>query len=298
MELSTPVLEPRWSNPITCDETIAVLGSCFAEQLGKQMQWLSLPVCNNPFGVLYNPASLARSVHYLLPSDFLFSAKEVIARDGGWNSFSHHGSFTEQTPAAFLLRANGALVKARMQFAAASRVVVSLGTAWCYRHLETDQIVSNCHKIPARAFQREFLEVPQAFEWLSGAIEATDQAAREGKIVPKEWIFTVSPIRHRKDGLHENQISKASLLLTVRELERQFAQVRYFPAYEILLDELRDYRFYAEDLVHPSAVAVRYIWERFVDTAYAPEAKEELLQRDKEARRQQHRPIQKNNLSL
>ncbi|MBR5249186.1 MAG: GSCFA domain-containing protein [Bacteroidales bacterium] len=294
MELYTPVLETPWSNPISCEETITVLGSCFAAELGKQMENLQLPVCNNPFGVLYNPASVAKSIHYLLPSDFLFSQKDVIARDNGWTSFSHHGSFTSSTPVGFLSRANNALILSRLQFAASTRVVVSLGTAWCYRHLETNQIVSNCHKIPAKEFQREFLEVEEAVACLAEAIRATEQAAQAGKIQPKEWIFTVSPIRHRKDGLHDNQLSKATLQLAVRQLQAQFDHVRYFPAYEILLDELRDYRYYAEDLVHPSTVAVRYIWERFVSTAYAPAQQEELRQREKQARQLHHRPIQKN----
>lgn len=293
MELYTPVHDTPWNHPLHCDETITVLGSCFAAELGQRLETLQLPVCNNPFGVLYNPASIARSLHYLLPSDWVFSERDLVERDGGWTSFSHHGSFTEATPEAFLKRANTALADARAQFAVSSRVILSLGTAWCYRHRETDSIVSNCHKIPARAFQRECLTVEASTSLLADAIRACETAAQAGQIAPKEWILTVSPIRHRKDGLHENQLSKATLLLTTRALEQEFPQVRYFPAHEILLDELRDYRFYAEDLVHPSSVAVQYIWERFVQTAYAPSEHEALKQREKAARQGQHRPIRK-----
>ncbi len=293
MELYTPVTVTPWDHPIQCQETLTVLGSCFAAELGNRMERWMLPVCNNPFGVLYNPASIANSIQYLLPSDFVFTEKDLVERDGGWTSFSHHGSFTEPTPNAFLERANATLATARCQFAASTRVILSLGTAWCYRHIATDRIVSNCHKIPARAFQREFLEVEACTQLLAEAMAACNAAAQKGLIAPKEWILTISPIRHRKDGLHENQLSKATLLLTTRALEKQFDNLRYFPAYEILLDELRDYRFYAEDLTHPSSTAVQYIWERFMEAAYAPEAHEELRQREKAARQGQHRPIRK-----
>lgn len=285
MEWTTPVATQPIVPLLRTDEPVTLLGSCFAAEIGSRMESLRLPVCNNPFGVLYNPASIESSVRWLSDNNRLFTAEDVIHRDTGYNSFHHHGSFTAATPEAFLEQANRHLQIARAQFRDSTRIIVSLGTAWCYRHRERGLIVSNCHKIPAREFDRIFLNTDECAARLANAVRLSRQDG------PKEWIFTVSPIRHRKDGLHENQLSKATLLLAVRSLEQELPGITYFPAYEILLDELRDYRFYAEDLVHPSAQAVRYIWERFTACAYSPEDRERLQQREKELKRGNHRPV-------
>lgn len=175
-------------------------------------------------------------------------------------TFSHNTEFWNPSPEKLLETVNGSLNSARQHFLQAKWIVISLGTSWIYRHKQCGLIVSNCHKLPSQLFQREFLTTEQSTELLSQLVE---------KHKDKQFIFTVSPLRHLKDGLHENQISKAALLLAVEEICKRFGNAHYFPAYEILLDELRDYRFYKEDMIHPTEQAVRYIWERFTDFAIA-----------------------------
>ena len=153
---------------------------------------------------------------------------------------------------------NQRLGEAHEHFMKSKWLVVSLGTSWVFKHRMSGQIVSNCHKLPAHQFDREFLTVERSSQYLSGIVEQHPE---------KQFIFTVSPLRHLKDGMHGSQLSKAALLLAVNEICRQFANAHYFPAYEIMMDELRDYRFYKEDMVHPTEQAVRYIWERFAEFA-------------------------------
>jgi hypothetical protein len=177
---------------------------------------------------------------------------------------------------------NQSLAEAHAHFVDSKWVVISLGTSWVFRNKETQEVVSNCHKLPAHQFERQFLSVEQSSQYLSEIVQQHPV---------KQFIFTISPLRHLKDGLHENQLSKAALLLAVDQVCKQFENAHYFPAYEILLDELRDYRFYKEDMVHPTEQAVRYIWERFVDFAIDP--KEKLVMKAAAELKQmlQHKPL-------
>lgn len=234
---------------------ILVTGSCFSTQIGKRLEDEGFAVVANPFGILFNPASIAAALERL-DSGRHFTAEDVIVRDGRYVSFHHHGAFARQSPQAFLEEANAALDEACRQWQQTGAVILTLGTSWVFRHLERDIIVANCHKVPAHEFRREFLSTGQTVRLLEPLIRRHPE---------KKWIFTVSPIRHLADGAHGNQISKASLLLAIDELQKRHGvEVHYFPAYEILLDELRDYRWYAEDTVHPSEEAVRIICDRFI----------------------------------
>lgn len=180
-------------------------------------------------------------------------------------SFYHHSSFAAPSPEIFLLNANRSFHEASAHFAASSWVIVTFGTAWVFRHLEKDIIVSNCHKRPACEFHREALSVEEIYNLFAPILSG--KFAQGAKLASKRWIFTVSPIRHLADTLHGNQLSKATLLMAVDRLCRDFSNACYFPAYEIVLDELRDYKYFAEDRVHPSEDAVNYVWERFKDFA-------------------------------
>ena len=178
-----------------------------------------------------------------------------IAPDGdGYVSFYHHGSFTRKSPEEFLLNANTSLAAASSAFRKVKWIMVTFGTSWVYRHIEQDIIVSNCHKHPAWEFRRELLTVEDITDRWDDIVKAFPD---------KHFIFTVSPIRHRKDGMHGNQISKAILLLAVEHMVSAFPNTHYFPAYEIVLDELRDYSWFTDDLTHPSPEAVNIVWERF-----------------------------------
>ena len=237
------------------------VGSCFADEVGGLCRGLGFNVMVNPFGVLYNPVSIANTLHWL-QNGKPFSHNEVI-RTGEefYCTFSHNTEFWNPSEEALLNQVNQALEVASTHFKQAKWVVVSLGTAWVYRYRETLEVVANCHKLPARLFDRFCLSVPATVTVLSDVVK---------KHPDKQFIFTVSPLRHLKDGLHGNQLSKSALLLAVDQVCEQFGNAHYFPAYEILLDELRDYRFYKEDMVHPTEQAVQYIWERFAEYAIDP----------------------------
>lgn len=266
LKLQTPVTDLKCKVGISYDDKIMMLGSCFSDNIGRQLADFGFDVCVNPFGTLYNPISILQSTE-LLVSDRLFGPSDCVqigAGDERWCSFYHHTSFARATQEEFLAHANEALSAARRFFATCNKVILTFGTAWCFRNIATGTVVSNCLKRPASEFVRERLsasEVTSALERIAGLCNdgSSDQHT-------KQFIFTVSPIRHFKDGAHGNQLSKAALLLGVDDFLNGRAD-DYFPAYEIMMDELRDYRFYAEDMCHPSQQAVDYIRERFLDWA-------------------------------
>ena len=239
-------------------DALLFLGSCFADEVGVICKGLGFNALVNPFGVLYNPASIAQSVERL-DSGKLFTRDDVIAvGERQYCTFNHNTAFWNTSEDMLLQTINQRLGEAHEHFMKSKWLVVSLGTSWVFKHRMSGQIVSNCHKLPAHQFDREFLTVERSSQYLSGIVEQHPE---------KQFIFTVSPLRHLKDGMHGSQLSKAALLLAVNEICRQFANAHYFPAYEIMMDELRDYRFYKEDMVHPTEQAVRYIWERFAEFA-------------------------------
>lgn len=285
LKLQTPVETGRSAVCISLNDKIFVLGSCFADNMGQKMADLGFDVCVNPFGTLYNPVSICNSVARLT-SGIPFSKDECVQMGAGAGlvcSFSHHTSFARRTKDEFLQVANASLKEATLRWKAASKVIITLGTAWIYEYTSSGETVSNCLKIDAKEFTRRRLSVRETATLLMNMV------ARHPE---KEFIFTVSPIRHLKDGAHGNQLSKSTLLLALDEVLAKFPErCEYFPAYEIVLDELRDYRFYAADMIHPSAQAVDYLWSRFVRFAMPESELPALDARRRELLRAQHRPI-------
>ena len=285
LKLQTPVETGRSKVGVSLNDKIVILGSCFADNMGQKMVDLGFDVCLNPFGTLYNPVSVCNSVARLT-SGIPFSKDECVQMGAGAGlvcSFSHHTSFARRTEGEFLQVANASLKEASLRWKAASKVIITLGTAWIYEYLRSGETVSNCLKIDAKEFSRRRLSVRETATLLMNMI------ARHPE---KEFIFTVSPIRHFKDGAHGNQISKSTLLLALDEVLAKFPErCEYFPAYEIVLDELRDYRFYSPDMIHPSDQAVDYLWSRFVRFAMPESELPALDARRRELLRAQHRPI-------
>lgn len=285
LKLQTPVETGRGAVSISLKDRIFVLGSCFADNIGGKMVDLGFDVCVNPFGTIYNPVSVCNSVARLT-SGIPFSKDECVQMGAGAGlvcSFSHHTSFARRTEDEFLQVANASLKEASLRWKAASKVIITLGTAWIYEYTRSGETVSNCLKIEAKEFTRRRLSVRETATLLMNMI------ARHPE---KEFMFTVSPIRHFKDGAHGNQISKSTLLLALDEVLAKFPErCEYFPAYEIVLDELRDYRFYAADMIHPSDQAVDYLWSRFVGFAMPESELPALDARRREHLRAQHRPI-------
>ena len=240
---------------------ILFLGSCFADEVGSICRGLGFNAMVNPFGALYNPESIANAVQRL-HSGKPFSHEEVVkVGEEFFCTFSHNTDFWSSSEETLIHNVNGHLAEAHEHFAQSKWIILSLGTAWVYRYCATQEVVANCHKLPSRLFDRYCLSVEEASKSLSDLLQAFPD---------KQFIFTVSPLRHLKDGLHGNQQSKSTLLLAVDQVCERFDNAHYFPAYEIMMDELRDYRFYKEDMVHPTDQAVRYIWEKFVDFAINP----------------------------
>lgn len=285
LKLQTPVETGHSAVCISLNDKIFVLGSCFADNMGQKMADLGFDVCVNPFGTLYNPVSICNSVARLT-SGIPFSKDECVQMGAGAGlvcSFSHHTSFARRTEDEFLQVANASLKEASLRWKAASKVIITLGTAWIYEYIRSGETVSNCLKIEAKEFTRRRLSVRETATLLMNMV------ARHPE---KEFIFTVSPIRHLKDGAHGNQLSKSTLLLALDEVLAKFPErCEYFPAYEIVLDELRDYRFYSPDMIHPSAQTVDYLWSRFVRFAMPESELPALDARRRELLRAQHRPI-------
>ena len=283
LKLQTPVETGKSKVRVSVDDRILVLGSCFADNTGKKMTDLGLKACVNPFGTLYNPLSILSSLKRLLSGEpFIASDCRMMGSGAGLVcSFHHHTSFARKTEEEFLENANSALKSASIFFRECDKVLITFGTSRCYRHIADDMIVSNCLKRDAREFAVERMTV----ESVTDAMEEIHSiCAASGK----EMIFTVSPIRHMKDGAHGNSLNKAALLLAVDMICSEYSDCEYFPAFEIMMDELRDYRFYAEDMVHPSSQAVNYIWERFQE--FAGMEKDRLKELEKTFRQSHHRP--------
>ena len=274
MKLQTTVdIRPsEWK--IGYEDKILMLGSCFSDEIGEQMKQRNLNVTCNPFGTLYNPISIAQAI------SIQSSAISYQFHDGLWHSMAHHGSFSRASKEETEQAVRESIETMQKALDEATVVIVTFGTAWVYEM--KGEVVGNCHKLPESSFTRRRLSVDEIVAAWTPILE---------KYADKHWLFTVSPIRHIKDGLHENEISKATLLLALESVSRQPSAVSYFPSYEIVMDELRDYRFYADDLVHPSSLAVNYIWERFVDTFCTPQTQNELILQHKRWKHEHHIPL-------
>lgn len=267
MKLYTTIDIASAEKKIGYSDKVLLLGSCFADNIGAKFGEYYFQTTVNPYGTLYNPASIAKAISGIGNgvSDIGF-----VEHNGLWHSLSHHGSFSRADKEDLVRACEQSRVQLREALQQASIMIITFGTAWVYEY--EDKVVANCHKLPANRFVRRRMTVDEIVEIWQPILAAMPD---------KHLIFTVSPIRHVKDGLHENQISKAILLqavdrLTAKQLDTPIGGLSYFPAYEIMLDELRDYRFYAEDMVHPSQVAVDYIWQRFVDTYMTADTQNEM----------------------
>lgn len=268
MRWITPVDIAAPTRQLTVEDRFLLLGSCFADEMAERFARCQLPVTANPFGTLYNPLSIAQAIALAESAQDGNAPLPLVEHGGLWHAMSHHGAFSAPEKEEAAERCRASIRRLSQALREASVVIVTFGTAWVYEY--GGKIVANCHKLPASDFVRQRLTEAEIVEtWLPIVQRYSD----------KQWLFTVSPIRHIRDGLHENTLSKSVLQLAVARLMESTSAATYFPAYEIVVDELRDYRFYAEDLVHPSHQAVEYVWERFTQTCFSTElrhAAEEL----------------------
>ena len=265
MNLQTKITVAAPDFSIDYNSRLMMLGSCFAENMGSKFSYYKFDVDVNPCGIIYNPLSVA-NVLRLIVEGKQFEKSDLRQVGGKWVSLYHHGAFSSTDPDECLRRINDRLTKATGELRTLDLLVITWGTAWVYRYTRENIVVSNCHKIPSQEFERSRLSVEdivKEYLVLIGRLREINPGLR--------ILFTVSPIRHWKDGAHGNQLSKATLLLAIDRLREELQHVYYFPAYEIVLDELRDYRFYADDMLHMSGFTVDYIWERFLYSFISPE---------------------------
>lgn len=257
MNFRTQVELPEKQVEILHSERIMLFGSCFAENIGNLLVENKFRCDVNPFGILYNPLSIAKALKQLMDGK-VYGLDDLFVSNGEWHSWMHHSSFSASTPEKCLEQINERLKRASDALPTTDWMVITWGTAYVYLHNELKEVVGNCHKQPDRMFSRLKLNVGTLVE------ECRNILSRLKEINPKmKFLFTVSPIRHAKDGMHGNQLSKSTLLLAADELCKTCPDCYYFPSYELMMDELRDYRFYADDMLHPSRMAVEYIWECF-----------------------------------
>ena len=264
---------------------IAMQGSCFAENIASKFINAGFSVDLNPFGIAYNPSSLSQNLNRLLDNRF-FSVDELFKDNNIYHSFSHHSRFSGTDSNEVLAKINSRLEQSSAFLRTAGLLVITFGTAYVYRLQSTGAVVSNCHKLPAKFFTYNRLTIDEIIrQW-------DDLILRLQTFNPSlRILFTVSPIRHLKDGAHENQLSKSILLLSIDELLRNHSHCSYFPAYEIVLDDLRDYRFYTEDMLHPSSQAIDYVWEKFTEAWFDRETLKKANEFEKMNKSHKHIPI-------
>ena len=265
MNFRMPVELPENVTEIRHSERIMLFGSCFAENIGNLLRENKFRCDVNPFGVLYNPLSIVCALNQILEKKE-YTEEDLFFSDGYWHSWMHHSDFSASSSEECLARINSRLRKASDELLEADWLVMTWGTAHVYVHQETGKVVGNCHKQPDKTFRRLRQNAEAFVEECLGVLKKCRSVNPKLKV-----LITVSPIRHAKDGMHGNQLSKSVLLLAADELCRRCPDCHYFPSYEIMMDELRDYRFYADDMVHPSKLAVEYIWDCFSKTYFSAE---------------------------
>ena len=286
MILTTPVQIPESSSRISYDSRLMLIGSCFTESMGEFLVASKFRTDVNPFGNLYNPMSIADSVRSLLyPRDF--TERDLFLQDGVYHSFAHHSRFSSPDKEVCLQWINERVRRSSDFIREADYLVLTFGTSFVYRLKSNGRIVANCHKLPESYFTRSRLSVREMAEMWQRLLLTIWEHLPDIKL-----IFTVSPIRHLRDGAHENQVSKSALIVLIDHLQSLYPErIAYFPAYELMMDELRDYRFYADDMVHPSAMAVNYIRERFRDTYMDRETIAVMEEVEQVAKALQHKPF-------
>lgn len=270
MKLQTQIpLQKETKNPINYQSKMVLLGSCFSENIGEKFDYFKFQHLQNPFGIFFHPKAIEKFIQQVV-SKKVFTENDVFFENERWHSFDAHSSLSSQNKETLLSNLNSRIEHTHEALKNTTHLIITFGTAWVYRFLETDEIVANCHKIPQRRFQKELLSVNDISEII---IKITTLLKTINPSIT--LIFTVSPVRHLKDGFVENTQSKSHLIAGIHQAMQQSSSeisMNYFPSYEIMMDELRDYRFYAEDMIHPNQTAINYIWEKFINACFTEDS--------------------------
>ncbi len=289
MEFRTTIRMGDNQGTLRHSDALVMLGSCFTDNIGSRLRQAMMRVDVNPFGTLFNPLSIASGLQRLVDAEPV-AGIDLFQLGGVWNSYAFHSRFSRPDKEQALQQMNRRIFAGHEHLASCQALVVTLGTAMVYRLKATGQVVANCHKVPQHEFKRGMASVDEM-------VQALDQALNSVLAINPQLrvIFTVSPIRHIADGLDVNSLSKARLRVAVDEvLARHSHHATYFPAFEIMNDDLRDYRFYAADMIHPSDVAIDYIWQAFQATFFDDRSAQAIARCERVSKRLQHRPMSSN----
>lgn len=289
MKLQTKIpLKRATRNQIDYQSNLLLLGSCFSENIGDKLRYFKFQSTQNPFGILFHPKAIENLITNAINKK-AYSSDDLMYQNEVWHSFDAHSSLSSANESVLLSKINSAISLTSKKLEEASHILITLGTSWVYRFIETDTIVANCHKISQKKFLKELLTVAEITESLEAIIVLLKSVNKNVSIT-----FTVSPVRHLKDGFIENTQSKSHLISAIHTIINK-QNVSYFPSYEIMMDELRDYRFYAEDMIHPNKTAVNYIWGKFVDTWFSEETNSTMKEIDEIQKGISHRPFHENS---
>ena len=292
MNFTTKITISKSNHPIDYSSKIVSLGSCFAVNISEKFDYFKFQNTCNPFGILFHPFAIEKIISKAINSAF-FTEEDIFFHNERWHCFDVHSDVSNSDKEAFLQTLNELVKSTNRQITEASHIIITYGTSWVYRNKLSEKVVANCHKVPQIKFDKEILSVAIIEKSIQNTIDLIES------INPKcAVIFTISPVRHIKDGFVENQQSKANLISALHStFDIRHSTKSYFPSYEIMMDELRDYRFYAEDMLHPNQVAIDYIWERFSETTISSEANLIMTEVESIQRDLSHRPFNPNSES-
>jgi len=286
MKLQTNIsIIEQTDNLLDYHSKILLLGSCFSENIGNKLSYFKFQSKQNPFGILFHPKAIENLISRALKEE-LYTEKELTFNNERWHCLDAHSSISAADKNVLLKNLNAALIHTKKQLKEATHVFITLGTSWVYRYLETNAIVANCHKIPQKEFSKDLLSVAEVSKTLEQSIALLKSINKTVSVT-----FTVSPVRHLKDGFIENTRSKAHLIAAIHTVINSENNTYYFPSYEIVMDELREYRFYKEDMLHPNTTAINYIWEKFVSSWFSREAQDTMQEVETIQRGISHRPF-------
>jgi hypothetical protein len=292
MNFTTQIPISKSNNPIDYNSRIMSLGSCFAENMGEKFEYFKFHNVVNPFGIIFNPVSIEKLISRVVNQE-LFTEKDIFFHNELWQCYEVHSELSIANKEEFLQNLNLILQSTHNQITKSTHFIITYGTSWVYRNIELQEIVANCHKVPQKQFTKELLSIDTIQKSKKNTVDLIQ------KINPTcHFIFTISPVRHIKDGFVENNISKAHLISAIQQtLNSQLTTHNYFPSYEIMMDELRDYRFYAEDMLHPSQTAIDYIWIKFFEN-YISETEFQTMQQICDIQKAlRHKPFNENSES-
>lgn len=292
MKLQTTIpLQPQQHNQIDYNSNVLLLGSCFVENIGGKLNYFKFKTLQNPFGILFQPLAIEKLITNAI-NEKTYTEDDIFFYNEQWHCYDSHSKLSNTKKEDLLNGLNSNINSTNQQIHKSTHIIITLGTAWVYRYLETDSIVANCHKVPQKNFLKELLSVDEISEALQSIIELIKSVNKEASIV-----FTISPVRHLKDGFIENTQSKAHLIAAIHQVIEPRNKSYYFPSYEIMMDELRDYRFYTEDMIHPSQIAINYIWEKFKSVWISKEAFSVMEEVEAIQKGLQHKPFNLNSIA-